>query len=73
MTINRRLEHMNKKEIEEAIFAEMSECMQKIGVTPWDKALPILQNEAWRIADKYDTDGGNVINILLTYMNKEKR
>ncbi|SHJ89585.1 hypothetical protein SAMN02745248_01223 [Hathewaya proteolytica DSM 3090] len=61
---------MNKKEIEQAIYVEISECLKKVGTMPFDKALPLLQKDAWRLADKYNTDGGNVINILLTYMNK---
>ena len=64
---------MNKHEVEKAIYAEISASVQKFGNMPFDKALPIMQNEAWRIADKYNTDGSNVINILLTYMNKEKK
>lgn len=24
-----------------------------------------MQREAWRLADKYDTDGANVINIMM--------
>ena len=40
---------------------------------PFDKALPLFRREAWRLADKYDTDGSNVFNILMTYMNKEEK
>jgi len=61
---------VNEKEIEEAIYAEISDYHKKIGKMPFDKALSLLQKEAWRLADKYNTDGANVINILLTYMNK---
>jgi hypothetical protein len=32
---------------------------------PFDKGLPMLQKEAWRLADKYDSDGANIINIML--------
>lgn len=64
---------MNKREIEEAIYREISASAQKFGNMPFDKALPIIQQEAWRIADKYNTDGSNVMNILFTYMNKEKK
>jgi hypothetical protein len=31
---------------------------------PFDKGLPLLQKEAWRLADKYDVDGASVINII---------
>ena len=61
---------MNKCEIENAIYQEMSGKLKEIGKMPFDKGLPLLQREAWRLADKYDTDGGNVINILISYMNK---
>lgn len=64
---------MNKFEIENAIYQEMSRKLKEIGKMPFDKALPLLQREAWRLADKYDTDGGNVINILMSYMNKEAK
>ncbi|MFA0816475.1 MAG: hypothetical protein ACC608_11870 [Anaerofustis sp.] len=64
---------MNKFEIENAIYQEMSEKLKEIGKMPFDKSLPLLRSEAWRLADKYDTDGGNVMNILMTYMNKETK
>ena len=51
---------MNKYEIETEILKEL-----KIKEVPFDKALPLLQREAWRLADKYDTDGANVINIMM--------
>ena len=37
----------------------------EIAKMPFDKGLPLLQKEAWRLADKYDTDGANVINVML--------
>ncbi|WP_343209643.1 hypothetical protein [Anaerolentibacter hominis] len=64
---------MNKYEIENAIYKELSEELKKIGKMPFDKGLPLLQREAWRLADKYDTDGSNVFNILISYMNKEAK
>lgn len=64
---------MNKYEIENAIYKEMSEKLEEIGNMPFDKALPLFRREAWRLADKYDTDGSNVFNILMTYMNKEEK
>ena len=63
---------MNKNEIEKKIFEEMSKKLSEIGKLPFDKGLPLIQKEAWRLADKYDTDGANVINILMKHMNKEK-
>lgn len=56
---------MNKYEIENAILEELKELISKIGNSPFDKALPLMRKEAWRLADKYDTDGANVINIML--------
>ena len=38
--------------------------MQEIGGIPFDKAFPIMQQKVWVIADKYDTDGPNVMNII---------
>ena len=40
--------------------------MPKIKNVPFDRGLPLLRKEAWRLADKYDTDGANVINIMLS-------
>ena len=31
-----------------------------------------MQREAWRLADKYDTDGANVINIMMKRFEKLK-
>ena len=56
---------MNKYETEIAILEELKFFLPKLKNIPFDKGLPLLQNEAWRLADKYDTDGANVINILL--------
>lgn len=56
---------MNKYETEIAILEELKSLLPKLKNMPFDKGLPLLQNEAWRLADKYDTDGANVINILL--------
>ena len=39
--------------------------MPSIKNVPFDKGLPLMQREAWRLADKYDTDGANVINIMM--------
>ena len=61
---------MNKYEIEQAIYCEMSEKLKEIRKLPFNKGYPMIQREAWRLADKYDTDGGNVMNLLLSYMNK---
>jgi len=55
---------MTKSEIETAILHELDEFMPKINNVPFDKGLPLLQKEAWRLADKYDTDGANVMNIM---------
>lgn len=56
---------MNKYETEIAILEELKSFLPKLKNMPFDTGLPLLQNEAWRLADKYDTDGANVINILL--------
>lgn len=56
---------MNKYEIETAIINELKSFMPTIKNIPFDKGLPLMQKEAWRLADKYDTDGANVINIML--------
>lgn len=56
---------MNKYEIEAAILKELDSFLPKIKNLPFDKGLPLLQKEAWRLADKYDSDGANVINIML--------
>lgn len=51
---------MTKREIENAIIQELKVFTPKINSLSFDKALPLLQKEAWRLADKYDTDGANV-------------
>lgn len=56
---------MNKYEIESAIIEELKIFMPSIKNVPFDKGLPLMQKEAWRLADKYDTDGANVINIMM--------
>lgn len=56
---------MTKREIEDAIILELKEFMPTINGVAFDKGLPLLQKEAWRLADKYDTDGANVINLML--------
>ena len=56
---------MNKYEIETEILKELKTFLPKIKEVPFDKARPLLQREAWRLADKYDTDGANVINIKM--------
>lgn len=56
---------MNKHEIETEILKELEIFLPQISKIPFDKGLPLLQKEAWRLADKYDTDGANVINIML--------
>lgn len=56
---------MNKYEIETEILKELEAYLPQISKMPFDKGLPLLQKEAWRLADKYDTDGANVINIML--------
>ena len=45
---------MNKYEIETAILSEFAQFMQTIEHLPFDKALPKIRKEAWRLADKYD-------------------
>lgn len=57
---------MTKREIENEILKELRAFMPKIKNLPFDKGFPLLQKEAWRLADKYDTDGANVINIMIS-------
>jgi len=56
---------MNKYEIETEILKEIDLFLPKLKELPFDKGLPMLQKEAWRLADKYDSDGANIINIML--------
>ena len=48
---------MTKREIENEILKELKAFMPKIKNVPFDRGLPLLRKEAWRLADKYDTDG----------------
>lgn len=56
---------MNKYDAENAIFSELKAFMPTMKEIPFDKGLPLLRHELWRLADKYDTDGANVVNILM--------
>lgn len=62
---------MNKKEIEQRIFQEVDNAIQEVGSTRIDKGMPILQKRLWEIADKYDTTGGNALNIYFSIKGKE--
>lgn len=63
---------MNKYEIETAILKDLEEFLPQIKKLPFDKGLPLMQKEAWRLADKYDTDGANVINIMMKRFSEIK-
>lgn len=63
---------MTKREIENEIMKELKDFMPKINNLSFDKGLPLLQREAWRLADKYDTDGANVINLMLSRFGELK-
>ena len=63
---------MNKFEIETAILKELDIFMPQMKSIPFAKGLPLLQQEAWRLADKYDTDGANVINIMMKRFDELK-
>ena len=56
---------MTKREIEIEILKELKGFMFQIGHEPFDNGLPLLQKEAGRLADKYDTDEANVMNIMI--------
>lgn len=55
-----------------AILKEIEDFLPTIKGVPFDKGLPLLQREAWRIADKYDIDGANVINIMFKRFGEMK-
>ena len=55
---------MNKYEIETAILKEFEAFLPAIENMPFDKGLILMRKEAWRLADKYDTDGANVFAIV---------
>lgn len=57
---------MNKKEIEEEILKEIKIFLPQVKDLAFDKALPIIRKEAWRLADKYDTTGDNIFNLMIT-------
>lgn len=63
---------MTKREIENMIIHDLKLFMPQLKGLPFDKGLPYLQKEAWRLADKYDTDGANVINIMLSRFGELK-
>ena len=56
---------MRKIEIEKRIISELEMFLPQIRDLPFDEAFPIIRKEVWKIADKYDTDGANVMNILI--------
>ena len=51
---------------------ELKKFMPKVNGLPFDKGLTLLQKEAWRLADKYDTDGANVFNLLISRFGEIK-
>ena len=57
---------MTKWEIENQIIDEMREFLLQLKGIPFDKGLPIVQKKAWELADKYDTDGANVMNLVFS-------
>lgn len=63
---------MTKREIETEILKELKDFILEMKNEPIDKVFPLLRKEAWRLADKYDTDGANVINIMLTRFEEIK-
>lgn len=63
---------MNKREIENEIVNEIKTFMPQINNLSFDKALPLIRREAWRLADKYDTDGANVVNLMLSRFGELK-
>lgn len=56
---------MNKYEIEIKILTEFADFIPSVGDIPFNKALPKIRKELWRLDDKYDTDGDNVLNIII--------
>lgn len=64
---------MNKYEIESAIIEELDNFIPAMKNVPFDKGLPLMRKEAWRLADKYDTDGTNIFNILLKRFGELKK
>lgn len=55
---------MNKYEIETEILKEFEAFLPMVENVPFDKGLMLMRKEAWRLADKYDTDGANVFGII---------
>lgn len=55
---------MNKYEIETEILKEFEAFLPMVENMPFDKGLMLMSKEAWRLADKYDTDGANVFGII---------
>lgn len=64
---------MNKKEIENQIYTEIKRALDRLGKLRGDVGMALIGKEAWRIADKYHTDGDSVINILLTRMREDEQ
>ena len=56
---------MNKYEIETEILKEFEAFLPMVENMPFDKGLMMMRKEAWRLADKYDTDGAYVFGIII--------
>lgn len=62
---------MNKLEIEKAIVEECKKFIPELKGSKFDeKALASLRENLWNIADKYNTDGDNVFNIMMKHFKE---
>ena len=53
------------------LIKECDKLMEFIGNLEFDKALPLMQDGLWIIADKYNTTGGDVFKEYMNWKNKQ--
>lgn len=51
---------------------EFNMYVESLGSMPFDKALPLMRKEMWKIADKYGTTGDKVFTEYMNWKSKHK-
>jgi len=63
---------MINKKMEETIFEEVSKCVEEIRALPFDKGLPVFQSAVWKIGDKFNIKGDEVVKIYFDNLQNKK-
>jgi hypothetical protein len=57
----------------EPMVKEFHEYVESLGNMPFDKALPLMRKEMWRIAEKYNTTGDKVFMKYMDWKSSQKK